>query len=917
MTEGRPATAAADGPLVPRHRRSINPHRPLDQVTSIKLKLGVLVGASAVVAAVVAVIGDHAGVPVWLSLPVTISAALGVTMWLAHGMTAPLREMTDAAVRMAGGDYATDVTITSRDEVGVLAAAFTRMAGDLAAVDRHRRHLLTTVSHELRTPLAAQRALLENLVDGVSRPDPGILRTALSQAERLSSLVDDLLDLSRLEAGQTPLRLEPIRVADLMERAVSEARLQDRPVRYQVAVVPEDLEVQGDPARLAQVVANLLDNASRHSPTGGRVSVSAGRKGASSWFAEVADDGPGLSEDDAGRLSQPLGRQSTRAPHGGGGLGLAIASWVCRLHSGTIAVLPPGPEHHGARIRATLPVRPPVTDPPSPLPSQESERTMPLDETADAAEPSPPSATRVVSRPSPAPAAAAAPPARPPHTSLFGDFWPERDSRPQVIPVLASVAVGGLAAMVLPFRDLGLGLWLVLVTGGILVLASSPFRRRAWTLLTVALCTALGALVVVRADSTTALLAVAMAGLLVTTALTRARGFAEIVAGACAWVLSGARGLPLLGRTLTAMTRQRLLWPILRTVAWSGVLLVFFGGLFASADAVFGAWTRAILPTWQTDDAVFRGFVWFLTSGVVLAACYLAINPPAVERLRTARGRPVRGWEWQIPVVVVVLVMAGFIAAEGSGFFGSHEYLQQTTGLTYAEYVHRGFAQLTLATAATLLLVGVVAGKASRERQSDRLALRILLGVLCGLTLLVVASALYRMSLYQEAYGYTVLRVLVDGFEAWLGLLVVFVLVAGIRLDGRWVPRAALASAAVFTLVFGFANPAGWVADRNIERYQDTGRLDAWYLVSLGDDAVPTIAGSALPGQLRTCLVGTITRSTTPGDAWSWNYSRSRAQAVRDQLGADASRACMDVIEAAHDHGRRGPAPLTAPDRGR
>ena len=120
-------------------------------------------------------------------------------------MTSPLREMTAAARRMARGDYGARVTATSSDEVGELARAFNRMAEDLEAVDRQRRELVANVSHELRTPLAALCAVLENLVDGVGEPDPATLRTALDQAERLSALASDLLDLARVDAGAAPL----------------------------------------------------------------------------------------------------------------------------------------------------------------------------------------------------------------------------------------------------------------------------------------------------------------------------------------------------------------------------------------------------------------------------------------------------------------------------------------------------------------------------------------------------------------------------------------------------------------------------------------------------------------------------------------------------------------------------------------
>ena len=165
--------------------------------------------------------------------------------------------------------------------------------------------------------------------------------------------------------------------------------------------------------------------------------------------------------------------------------------------------------------------------------------------------------------------------------------------------------------------------------------------------------------------------------------------------------------------------------------------------------------------------------------------------------------------------------------------WGGHEYLRETTGLTYAEYVHQGFGQLTTATFLTLVVVGIATRKAAQETASDRLTLKVALITLCLLTLAVVASALYRMSLYQDAYGYTVLRVFVDGFELWLGLLIVLMIAAIVRGGGSWVPRAALLSGALFFLGFGLMNPDGWVAQRNIDRFHETGKLDTNYLAGL------------------------------------------------------------------------------------
>ncbi len=339
----------------------MNADRPLDGIRSIKAKLGLLVAASIVVASLVSVIGDRAAVPGWFSLPVTIAAALGVTQWLARGMTSPLREMTAAASRMATGDYSRRVTATSADEVGVLADAFNTMAADLAGADHQRRQLVATVSHELRTPLAAQQALLENLVDGVVRPDDAVLRTALAQAERLGTLVGDLLDLSRVDGGRAPLDLAGVDVRALVERAVAEAGVSRRGTVH-VVDVPADLHVTADPARLEQVLANLLDNADRHSPSGGRVTVSAGPDGPDRWWLMVADEGSGIPAEHAQHVFDRFG-SGDDAGGGGTGIGLAIASWVCELHGGSIAALAPPVGERGARIRAVLPRTPTPTPP--------------------------------------------------------------------------------------------------------------------------------------------------------------------------------------------------------------------------------------------------------------------------------------------------------------------------------------------------------------------------------------------------------------------------------------------------------------------------------------------------------------------------------------------------------------------------
>lgn len=859
--------------------------RPLDGIRSIKAKLALLVGASIVVAAVVVQIGAAASVPIWLTVPVTVSAALGVTQWLARGLTSPLREMTDAASRMATGDYSRRVAATSADEVGQLAAAFNTMAADLADADRQRRQLVATVSHELRTPLAAQQAVLENLVDGVVRPDDDVLRAALGQAERLGSLVGDLLDLSRLDGGQIRLDLAPVSVLGLVERAVAEAALGVREITHVVAVTPADLRVVADSARLEQVLANLLDNAARHCPPGSTVQVTASGQGPDRWSLEVADDGPGIPRRHAERIFHRFGSGDDAG--GGTGIGLAIASWVCELHGGSIGAEPPPPGETGARFRAVLPrdPNPAVT---------RSTHLQTLESSVPIAPVTPTSLTSPPAQP-------VAPP-RPFLDAVFGDLWPEAGLTTKTRLVMTCIGVGVLAALILPGRDIGLALLVVLLGGGALVLRSSARRRNLWTGVSAVLCVALASLVVFRAAQWVGVLAIAAGIVLTTTALTGARSCVALVGGLAAWPVSALRGLPLLGRTLSATSRVAILWPVLRTAAVSLVALVVFGGLFASGDAVFGSWARSLVPAVDADGLVFRTFVGFVIGGSLLAVCYLAVNPPKVERLALPAGRTVtRVWEWLVPMALVVAVFVAFVVAQAAALFGGHDFVRRTTGLGYAEYVHQGFGQLTVATVLTLAAVAMAVRKAPRQTARDRTLLRCFIGVLGALTLVVVASALHRMDLYQQAYGFTALRVLVDAFELWLGLLVVLVLVATARLSWSWLPRAVLLAGAVFVLVGGLASPEAWVAQHNIDRYRASGQLDTAYLQSLSADATPTII-AGLPTDLARCVLDrpSTSPSTQAADDWlGFNFGRSRARdAVRSIPGGTLNPAsCAAVLD--------------------
>jgi signal transduction histidine kinase len=327
--------------------------KPLDRVRSIKLKLGLVIVAAVAVSALVSTVGLWLGIDVWMRPFIAVAISLALVQVLARGMTSPLREMASAATAMANGDRAHPITATASDEIGQLARSFNEMTAQLSEVDRQRRDLVANVSHELRTPIGALRAMLENLVDGVEPPDEDAMRTMLRQVERLSRLVAQLLDLSRLEAGTIPLQREDFAVADVLGEAAAESRVHAPSVPVVVDADPS-LVVDGDRERVHQVVSNLLENAARFTPPGGTVSVVA-RRDAQRVSIEVLDEGPGIADGESDRVFERFYRADSArtSSAGGAGLGLAIARWIVDLHGGDIHAERRQPT--GCRVVFTLP----------------------------------------------------------------------------------------------------------------------------------------------------------------------------------------------------------------------------------------------------------------------------------------------------------------------------------------------------------------------------------------------------------------------------------------------------------------------------------------------------------------------------------------------------------------------------------
>jgi signal transduction histidine kinase len=323
--------------------------KPLERIPTIRAKLGsvIVFAVGMTIALVYLILGvgfhvfaiqDHWG-ELLLAGALGAGIALVIARWVARGMTQPLRDMAQAARRMETGNYAQRVQTASIDEVGQLAQAFNRMSSELDQLERLRRELVANVSHELKTPISALRAHLENLLDGVERPDPETLQVMLAQSERLGRLVDQLLDLSRLESGDVPLQREQVSLAPLVAQVLSEIEVArpDRGVALERRLAGDLPPVFADRERIHQVLFNLLDNAVRFTPHGGRVTVSAERRNGA-VDVHVADTGPGIAAEHLPRLFERFYRvdPARSQKDGGTGIGLAIARSVVEAHGGRI-----------------------------------------------------------------------------------------------------------------------------------------------------------------------------------------------------------------------------------------------------------------------------------------------------------------------------------------------------------------------------------------------------------------------------------------------------------------------------------------------------------------------------------------------------------------------------------------------------
>jgi signal transduction histidine kinase len=271
-------------------------------------------------------------------------------------LAAPTADVIEAVGRVADGDLSTRVRERGPREARALSRAFNAMTSRLEAGEEQRRRLLADVSHELRTPLSVVQGNLEALVDGLHPADEAHLVAILDETKVLARLVEDLRTLSLAESGALALHKETVDIGGLVRETVDSfvSRAELAGVSMEAKASSPLPEVDADPVRAREILSNLIANALRYTPRGGRVTVTVEQDGAA-VATLVQDTGAGIAPDRMGRIFDRFYKSSESR---GAGLGLAIAKQLVEAHGGVISATSVVGE--GTRIRFTLPIEAPA-----------------------------------------------------------------------------------------------------------------------------------------------------------------------------------------------------------------------------------------------------------------------------------------------------------------------------------------------------------------------------------------------------------------------------------------------------------------------------------------------------------------------------------------------------------------------------
>jgi signal transduction histidine kinase len=344
------------------HRRAVRLTEVEGRVLAerVEERLGALMSATHT--RVLAVEADAARVEdrMWTSVLIALGAAVGLALigaaFLAHRMTRSLDVLSTAAAAVASGRFRESIAIKSRDEIGSLARSFNSMVGQLRRVEETRRDFFATISHELRSPLTSIRGAAELLREGIPGPltdkQKRLADIVSVSSERLLRLVNQILEMSRLQTGLLDLERSPLDLGDLVDRAVEELHplASEATVTLECERIGTDFAYCGDVERLHRVVVNLGANAIRFTPPGGRVVarvIDAGPE----FELQVEDTGVGIPPDALPHIFDAY-RQAHRE-RGGTGLGLAIVRGIAEAHGGRVTV--ESREGKGSRFTVLLP----------------------------------------------------------------------------------------------------------------------------------------------------------------------------------------------------------------------------------------------------------------------------------------------------------------------------------------------------------------------------------------------------------------------------------------------------------------------------------------------------------------------------------------------------------------------------------
>ncbi len=282
---------------------------------------------------------DRINVQIFVGALVAIALALLLAIFLSRTLTRPIRELTLATQAVASGSPAHQVPVRSRDELGQLANSFNRMSADLARSLELRRQMTADIAHELRTPISVILGHAEAVHDGVLPPSSETFEIVREEAERLEHLVEDLRTLSMADAGELKLSMLPTSAEELLRgvEKVYAHQAGQQHIALETQVEPALPEIAVDAQRMKQVLSNILDNALRYTPAGGRITLSA-RSVDGEVELRIQDTGPGLPPDELDKIFERFYRVETSRTRdeGGSGLGFAIARSIVERHNGRV-----------------------------------------------------------------------------------------------------------------------------------------------------------------------------------------------------------------------------------------------------------------------------------------------------------------------------------------------------------------------------------------------------------------------------------------------------------------------------------------------------------------------------------------------------------------------------------------------------